>query len=343
MLRARSATTCARSSGASAARRRHPDRARRDQPRRRAGPDGRGASRGGRPARRRRPQLRLGRGRRLLASSGSAAEINRYLERRPEHAAEDLMVVLLLRPGQLRRPGRLPDPDRGRAGRPGCAGADRPGHRRPPRRAARCCASGQPFWQPRGAPLAGVRAALAGAGAYRSPGRLRELISRPARPPRPVAEPGPTRWLNGESTSSSRVRRSRRALFREGLPGQQHRRRQACSRRLATHRHDDPAPPVDRPVCPWSRQSAGRQRCDSARWGACRAGRLPQGSTSPAAVGPWTLDTTVARRHARPMTQRHKESRHGGAAHPLPRPGPAQPTGRLGLAADRRPWTGCGG
>jgi cephalosporin-C deacetylase-like acetyl esterase len=33
-------------------------------------------------------------GRRLLASAGSAAEINRYLERRPEHAAEDLMVVL---------------------------------------------------------------------------------------------------------------------------------------------------------------------------------------------------------------------------------------------------------
>jgi len=33
-------------------------------------------------------------GRRLLASSGSAAEINRYLERRPEHAAEDVMVVL---------------------------------------------------------------------------------------------------------------------------------------------------------------------------------------------------------------------------------------------------------
>jgi cephalosporin-C deacetylase len=33
-------------------------------------------------------------GRRLLASAGSAAEINRYLARRPEHAAEDLMVVL---------------------------------------------------------------------------------------------------------------------------------------------------------------------------------------------------------------------------------------------------------
>jgi cephalosporin-C deacetylase len=33
-------------------------------------------------------------GRRLLASSGSAGEINRYLARRPEHAAEDLMVVL---------------------------------------------------------------------------------------------------------------------------------------------------------------------------------------------------------------------------------------------------------
>ena len=33
-------------------------------------------------------------GRRLLASSGSAGEVNRYLERRPEHAAEDLMVVL---------------------------------------------------------------------------------------------------------------------------------------------------------------------------------------------------------------------------------------------------------
>jgi cephalosporin-C deacetylase len=33
-------------------------------------------------------------GRRLFGSSGSAGEINRYLERRPEHAAEDLMVVL---------------------------------------------------------------------------------------------------------------------------------------------------------------------------------------------------------------------------------------------------------
>ncbi len=33
-------------------------------------------------------------GRRLFASSGSASEINRYLERRPEHTAEDLMVVL---------------------------------------------------------------------------------------------------------------------------------------------------------------------------------------------------------------------------------------------------------
>jgi cephalosporin-C deacetylase len=33
-------------------------------------------------------------GRRLFASSGSAGEVNRYLERRPEHAAEDLMVVL---------------------------------------------------------------------------------------------------------------------------------------------------------------------------------------------------------------------------------------------------------
>ncbi len=33
-------------------------------------------------------------GRRLFGSSGSAGEINHYLERRPEHAAEDLMVVL---------------------------------------------------------------------------------------------------------------------------------------------------------------------------------------------------------------------------------------------------------
>jgi cephalosporin-C deacetylase len=33
-------------------------------------------------------------GRRLFASSGSAGEVNRYLERRPEHAVEDLMVVL---------------------------------------------------------------------------------------------------------------------------------------------------------------------------------------------------------------------------------------------------------
>jgi cephalosporin-C deacetylase len=40
------------------------------------------------------PSLGWAEGRRLLASSGSAGEINRYLERRPEHAAEDLMVVL---------------------------------------------------------------------------------------------------------------------------------------------------------------------------------------------------------------------------------------------------------
>jgi cephalosporin-C deacetylase len=40
------------------------------------------------------PSFGWAEGRRLLASSGSAAEINRYLERRPEPAAEDLMVVL---------------------------------------------------------------------------------------------------------------------------------------------------------------------------------------------------------------------------------------------------------
>jgi cephalosporin-C deacetylase-like acetyl esterase len=40
------------------------------------------------------PSFGWAEGRRLLASSGSAAEINRYLERRPEHAAEDLMVML---------------------------------------------------------------------------------------------------------------------------------------------------------------------------------------------------------------------------------------------------------
>ena len=40
------------------------------------------------------PSFGWAEGRRLLASAGSAAEINRYLERRPEHAAEDLMVVL---------------------------------------------------------------------------------------------------------------------------------------------------------------------------------------------------------------------------------------------------------
>jgi cephalosporin-C deacetylase len=33
-------------------------------------------------------------GRRLFASSGSAGEVNRYLARRPEHAAEDLLTVL---------------------------------------------------------------------------------------------------------------------------------------------------------------------------------------------------------------------------------------------------------
>jgi cephalosporin-C deacetylase len=40
------------------------------------------------------PSFGWAEGRRLLASAGSAAEINRYLARRPEHAAEDLMVVL---------------------------------------------------------------------------------------------------------------------------------------------------------------------------------------------------------------------------------------------------------
>jgi cephalosporin-C deacetylase len=40
------------------------------------------------------PSLGWGEGRRLLVRSGSGAEINRWLARRPEHAAEDLMVVL---------------------------------------------------------------------------------------------------------------------------------------------------------------------------------------------------------------------------------------------------------
>jgi cephalosporin-C deacetylase len=40
------------------------------------------------------PSFGWAEGRRLFARSGSAAEINRYLERRPEYAAEDLMVVL---------------------------------------------------------------------------------------------------------------------------------------------------------------------------------------------------------------------------------------------------------
>jgi cephalosporin-C deacetylase-like acetyl esterase len=40
------------------------------------------------------PSFGWGEGRRLLVQSGSGAEINRWLARRPEHAAEDLMVVL---------------------------------------------------------------------------------------------------------------------------------------------------------------------------------------------------------------------------------------------------------
>ena len=40
------------------------------------------------------PSFGWAEGRRLFGSAGSAGEINRYLERRPEHAAEDLMVVL---------------------------------------------------------------------------------------------------------------------------------------------------------------------------------------------------------------------------------------------------------
>ncbi|HKE99648.1 MAG TPA: acetylxylan esterase [Actinomycetes bacterium] len=40
------------------------------------------------------PSLGWAEGRHFFARSGSGAEINRYLERRPQHAAEDLMVVL---------------------------------------------------------------------------------------------------------------------------------------------------------------------------------------------------------------------------------------------------------
>jgi cephalosporin-C deacetylase-like acetyl esterase len=40
------------------------------------------------------PSFGWAEGRRLLVRSGSGAEINRWLARRPEHAAEDLMVVL---------------------------------------------------------------------------------------------------------------------------------------------------------------------------------------------------------------------------------------------------------
>ncbi len=40
------------------------------------------------------PSFGWAEGRRLFASSGSAGEINRYLQRRPEHAAEDLLTVL---------------------------------------------------------------------------------------------------------------------------------------------------------------------------------------------------------------------------------------------------------
>jgi cephalosporin-C deacetylase len=40
------------------------------------------------------PSLGWAEGRRLLVRSGSGAEINRWLARRPEHAAEDLMVLL---------------------------------------------------------------------------------------------------------------------------------------------------------------------------------------------------------------------------------------------------------
>ena len=40
------------------------------------------------------PSFGWAEGRRLVGSAGSAGELNRYLERRPEQAAEDLMVVL---------------------------------------------------------------------------------------------------------------------------------------------------------------------------------------------------------------------------------------------------------
>jgi cephalosporin-C deacetylase len=40
------------------------------------------------------PSFGWAEGRRFLAQAGSGAEINRFLERRPEHSAEDLMVVM---------------------------------------------------------------------------------------------------------------------------------------------------------------------------------------------------------------------------------------------------------
>ena len=135
-------------------------------------------------------------GRRLLASAGSAAEINRYLERRPEHAAEDLMVVLryfdpVNFAGQVVCPTLVgvgmvdevvPAPTvlaiADRLGGPTRSCASRSATPTPPRRVAGGGSSGAGWTGP-----------------HRGPGGLRALISRPSRPgrppPAPTLEPGP--------------------------------------------------------------------------------------------------------------------------------------------------------
>jgi len=91
------------------------------------------------------------------------AQINRYLQRRPGHAAEELMVVQrYFDPLNFAGLVRCPTLVGGRAGRCGGAGADRAGPRSATGRAARADAlPGQPRRLPRGAALARVRAALA--------------------------------------------------------------------------------------------------------------------------------------------------------------------------------------
>ena len=96
---------------------------------------------------------------------------------------------------------------------------------------------------------------------------------------------------------------------------------------------------------PLVKTSAGRS--GATRQGGSMLGELASSKGRPARrLWASTLDTTVARRHARPMTPRHKESRHGRScapatsawtclAHWSPRPRRDRQPGRAAAAGDR--------